>query len=105
MDYTNGEMMTMVAPFFGLDPMDIAHVAVIVYTAEGHTNIIGCGHARKLAYLIAHSKTEKYNVANQASHSGTHDDGNLNSPSGKQRKARISRFMSYLQFRARIRYR
>ena len=102
-DFTIGEMETMVAMFFGVEPMSIAHVAVTIQTVNGMVRTIGCAHCKELAAMTL--KMEEFDgMANQAPHSHPHNVGNVDSSPGYKRKGRMARIMSYLQFRARIRY-
>lgn len=105
-DYTVGEMETMNAPFFGIEPEDIAHIAIIVQTMDGEMRALGCKHVMQLAEVTLHMKaSDRNDLANQAFDSRAYDDGNINSPSRKPRQNRMARILRYLQFRTQIRYR
>ena len=69
--YTGGEMMTMVAPLFEIEPDAIIHVAIIIMTDNGTLAAIGCTHAPMLAGMVAENEsrgannTRTYNVGKE----------------------------------------
>jgi hypothetical protein len=54
--YTGGEIMTVVSPIVNVEPEDMAHVAVIVFTTDGMLIATGCDHVPYLAEMV-HSET------------------------------------------------
>ena len=69
--YTGGEMITMVAPLFEIEPDAIIHVAIIIMTDNGALAAIGCTHAPMLAGMVAVNEsrgannTRTYNVGKE----------------------------------------
>jgi hypothetical protein len=70
--YTGGEMMTMVAPLFDIEPDAIIHIAIIVLTDDGTLEAVGCEHAPMLAEMVV------ANESRSADNTRPHNGGTIN---------------------------
>lgn len=82
--YTGGEIVTVVSQLFDdVEPEDINHAAVIIFTNKGEMEMVGCKHAPYLVQM----------VANDAAHHAFHSRSNYESHFNSSNKGWIRRWL------------